>query len=195
MILTRCAVCATELGLSLGKKCGRCSTRYCGPECQVQHWNEGGHDTLQTNKKGWWRRAVQRQKKYTEAVWWRRKCAEDEGPGVLHLHAGLALKTKASCAGARAAGRRVCARVVAEQAKILLRKYGEQFGRQGEEERWNGGTVWSVQQDYHGVVVRARLGVLETSGAAGGRLGSAITQLGNGLLRQAPRGRVVRARG
>ena len=46
MILTQCAVCATELGLSLGKKCGRCSTRYCGPECQVQHWKEGGHDKL-----------------------------------------------------------------------------------------------------------------------------------------------------
>ena len=46
MILTQCAVCATELGLTLGKKCGRCSTRYCGPECQVQHWKEGGHDTL-----------------------------------------------------------------------------------------------------------------------------------------------------
>ena len=38
MILTQCAVCVTELGLSSGKKCGRCSTRYCGAECQVQHW-------------------------------------------------------------------------------------------------------------------------------------------------------------
>ena len=46
MILTQCAVCATELGLTLGKKCGRCNTRYCGPACQVQHWKEGGHDTL-----------------------------------------------------------------------------------------------------------------------------------------------------
>ena len=46
MILTQCAVCATELGLTLGKKCGRCSTRYCGPACQEQHWKEGGHDTL-----------------------------------------------------------------------------------------------------------------------------------------------------
>ena len=46
MILTQCAVCATELGLTLGKKCGRCSTRYCGPECQKQHWEEGGHDQL-----------------------------------------------------------------------------------------------------------------------------------------------------
>ena len=46
MILTQCAVCATDLGLSLGKKCGRCSTRYCGPECQKQHWEGGGHDKL-----------------------------------------------------------------------------------------------------------------------------------------------------
>ena len=46
MILTQCAVCATDLGLSLGKKCGRCSTRYCGAECQKQHWEQGGHDKL-----------------------------------------------------------------------------------------------------------------------------------------------------
>ena len=45
-MLTQCAACATDLGLTLGKKCGRCSTRYCGPECQVQHWKEGGHDEL-----------------------------------------------------------------------------------------------------------------------------------------------------
>ena len=46
MILTQCAVCATELGLTLGKKCGRCSTRYCGAECQKKHWEEGGHDKI-----------------------------------------------------------------------------------------------------------------------------------------------------
>ena len=46
MILTQCAVCATELGLTRGKKCGRCRTRYCGAACQVQHWKEGGHDQL-----------------------------------------------------------------------------------------------------------------------------------------------------
>ena len=50
MILTQCAVCATELGLTLGKKCGRCSTRYCGPECQKRHWEEGGQQqALQEN--------------------------------------------------------------------------------------------------------------------------------------------------
>ena len=46
MILTQCSFCAVDLGLTLGKKCGRCSTRYCGAACQVQHWKEGGHDQL-----------------------------------------------------------------------------------------------------------------------------------------------------
>ena len=46
ILLTQCAACAAPLGFSSGKKCGRCSTRYCGPECQEQHWKEGGHDQL-----------------------------------------------------------------------------------------------------------------------------------------------------
>ena len=79
MILTQCAVCATELGLSLGKKCGRCSTRYCGPACQVQHWNEGGHDTLcKPIKKAGGAEQYNANKKYAEAVAVAAdKCAED----------------------------------------------------------------------------------------------------------------------
>ena len=79
MILTQCAACATELGLTLGKKCGRCSTRYCGPACQVQHWKEGGHDTLcrQINKAGG-AEQYNANKKYTEAVAVAaEKCADD----------------------------------------------------------------------------------------------------------------------
>ena len=69
MILTQCAVCATELGLSSGKKCGRCSTRYCGPECQVQHWKEGGHDQLcKKVKKAGGAEQYHANKRYTEAV-------------------------------------------------------------------------------------------------------------------------------
>ena len=69
MILTQCAVCATELGLSLGKKCGRCSTRYCGPECQVQHWKDGGHDKLcRKIRKGGGAEQYNANTKYTEAV-------------------------------------------------------------------------------------------------------------------------------
>ena len=69
MILTQCAVCATDLGLTLGKKCGRCSTRYCGPECQVQHWKEGGHDQLcKKIKKAGGAEQFHANTKYAEAV-------------------------------------------------------------------------------------------------------------------------------
>merc|ERR1712091_833118 len=47
MILTQCAACAAPLGLASGKKCGRCSTRYCGPACQKQHWDGGHKDVFQ----------------------------------------------------------------------------------------------------------------------------------------------------
>ena len=69
MLLTQCAACATELGLTLGKKCGRCSTRYCGPECQRQHWEEGGHDQLcKTIKKAGGAEQYNANNKYAEAV-------------------------------------------------------------------------------------------------------------------------------
>ena len=79
MILTQCAVCATELGLSLGKKCGRCSTRYCGAECQVQHWKEGGHDKLcKPIKKAGGAEQYNANKRYAEAVAVAAEaCAED----------------------------------------------------------------------------------------------------------------------
>ena len=79
MILTQCAVCATELGLSLGKKCGRCSTRYCGPECQKKHWEEGGHDKLcKLIKKSGGAEQYNANNKYAEAVTIAAEaCAED----------------------------------------------------------------------------------------------------------------------
>ena len=79
MILTNCAACAAPLGLSLGKKCGRCSTRYCGAACQVQHWKEGGHDKLcRKIKKAGGAEQYNANQKYTEAVSVAvEKCAED----------------------------------------------------------------------------------------------------------------------
>ena len=69
MLLTQCAACATELGRTSGKKCGRCSTRYCGPECQVQHWKEGGHDQLcKPIKRAGGAEQYNANKKYGEAV-------------------------------------------------------------------------------------------------------------------------------
>ena len=68
MLLTQCAACARELGLSSGKKCGRCSTRYCGPECQVQHWEGGGHNQLCKPIKGCGAEQYNANTKYVEAV-------------------------------------------------------------------------------------------------------------------------------
>ena len=69
MILTQCAACAAPLGLALGKKCSRCSTRYCGPACQAQHWNECGHDKLcKKIKKAGGAEQYDANKKYAEAV-------------------------------------------------------------------------------------------------------------------------------
>ena len=79
MILTQCAACAAPLGLALGKKCSRCSTRYCGPACQAQHWKEGGHDKCcKQIRKGGGAEQYNANKKYAEAVAVAvEKCAED----------------------------------------------------------------------------------------------------------------------
>ena len=79
MILTQCAACAAPLGLALGKKCSRCSTRYCGPACQAQHWKEGGHGKCcKQIRKGGGAEQYNANKKYAEAVAVAvEKCAED----------------------------------------------------------------------------------------------------------------------
>ena len=67
MILTQCAVCATELGYPWARNTAA-AARYCGAECQVQHWKEGGHDTLQKIKKAGGAEQYNANKKYAEAV-------------------------------------------------------------------------------------------------------------------------------
>ena len=53
----------------MGKKCGRCSTRYCGPACQKKHWEEGGHDQLcRKIKKAGGAEQFHANTKYAEAV-------------------------------------------------------------------------------------------------------------------------------
>ena len=97
MILTKCAVCATELGLTLGKKCGRCRTRYCGPECQVQHWKEGGHDTFcKQIKRAGGAEQYYANNNYAETVAVAvEKCAEDtKGQTCYICTRALHLKTK-----------------------------------------------------------------------------------------------------
>jgi tetratricopeptide (TPR) repeat protein len=165
MILTQCAVCATELGLSLGKKCGRCSTRYCGPECQVQHWKDGGHDNLcKKIKKAGGAEQYNANTKYAEAVTTAATaCAEDtKGQTCYICTQALHWKTKeglvrmCSCRGTAGFAHVSC---LAEQAKIL-REEAEynNLGLKALNERWGRWHTCSLcEQNYHGVV-RCALG-------------------------------------
>jgi hypothetical protein len=160
MILTQCAVCATDLGLTLGKKCGRCSTRYCGPECQVQHWKEGGHDQLcKKIKKAGGAEQYNANKKYAEAVAVAvEKCADDtKGQTCYICTQALHWKTKeglvrgCACRGTAGFAHVSC---LAEQAKILYAEAEENNlgdeARQTRWQRWN--TCGLCEQEYHGVV-------------------------------------------
>ena len=157
MILTKCAVCATELGLTLGKKCGRCSTRYCGAACQVQHWKEGGHDTLcKKIKKAGGAEQYNANKKYAEAVAVAaEKCADDtKGQTCYICTQALHWKTKeglvrgCSCRGTAGFAHVSC---LAEQAKILYAEAEENnLALKGRWDRWH--TCSLCEQDYHGVV-------------------------------------------
>ena len=165
MILTQCAVCATDLGLSLGKKCGRCSTRYCGPECQVQHWKEGGHDQLcKKIKKAGGAEQYNANKKYAEAVAVAvEKCADDtKGQTCYICTQALHWKTKEGlvrgCACRGTAGF-VHVSCLVEQAKILVAEAEENnLGNKMLCEKWTRWHTCSLcEQEYHGVV-RCALG-------------------------------------
>ena len=160
MILTQCAVCATDLGLTLGKKCGRCSTRYCGPECQVQHWKEGGHDQLcKQIKKAGGAEQYNANTKYAEAVTIAAEaCAEDtKGQTCYICTQALHWKTKeglvrmCACRGTAGFAHVSC---LAEQAKILYEEAEE--NNLGWEvkltrfKRWN--TCGLCEQHHHSFV-------------------------------------------
>jgi hypothetical protein len=160
MILTQCAVCATDLGLTLGKKCGRCSTRYCGPECQVQHWKEGGHDQLcKQIKKAGGAEQYNANTKYAEAVTIAAEaCAEDtKGQTCYICTQALHWKTKeglvrmCACRGTAGFAHVSC---LAEQAKIL-REDAVANNKDSQWHRWH--TCGLCEQEYHGVV-RCALG-------------------------------------
>ena len=113
--------------LSLGKQCGRCSTRYCGPECQVQHW-KAGHESSAKIKKAGGAEQYNANNKYAEAVAVAAEaCAEDTKGQTCYIctQALHGKRRRASCAGARAAGRR------AFRACVVPGGAGEDFGRGG----------------------------------------------------------------
>ena len=193
MILTQCAVCATDLGLTLGKKCGRCSTRYCGPACQKKHWEEGGHDKLcKKIKKAGGAEQYNANTKYAEAVAVAAEaCAEDtKGQTCFICTQALHWKTKeglvrgCSCRGTAGFAHVSC---LVEQAKILVAEAEENnLGPKAWNERWVRWEKCSLcEQKYHGVVCCALgwacwkmyLGRPETDFARK----FAMTYLGNGL--------------
>ena len=190
MILTQCAVCATELGLTLGKKCGRCSTRYCGPECQKQHWERGGHDKLcKLIKKAGGAEQYNANKKYAEAVSVAAEaCAEDtKGQTCYICTQALHWKTKeglvrgCSCRGTAGFAHVSC---LAEQAKILFAE-AEEYNKPKNPAwaRWS--TCSLCEQQYHGFVYCA-LGWACWKTYLGRPEGDrnrvdAMNQLGNGL--------------
>jgi hypothetical protein len=165
MILTQCAVCATELGLSLGKKCGRCSTRYCGPECQVQHWKEGGHDNIcKKIKKAGGAEQYNANTKYTEAVAVAAEACADDTKGqtcfictqALHWKTKEGLVRGCACRGTAGFAHVSC---LAEQAKILFAEAEENnLDWKVKSARWDRWIKCSLcEQQYHGVV-RCALG-------------------------------------
>ena len=198
MLLTQCAVCAADLGLTLGKKCGRCSTRYCGPECQVQHWKEGGHDTLcKKIKKAGGAEQYNANEKYSKTVAVAvEKCADDtKGQTCFICTQALHWKTKeglvrgCSCRGTAGFAHVSC---LAEQAKLLNEEAEENglFGTERGKLRWRRWNECSLcEQDYHGVVYcalgwacwKTYLGRPRGPEADWLR-GAAMTLLGNGLF-------------
>jgi hypothetical protein len=163
MILTQCAACAAPLGLSLGKKCGRCSTRYCGPACQVQHWKEGGHDNIcKKIKKAGGAEQYNANTKYTDAVAAAaKKCAEDtKGQTCYICTQALHWKTKeglvrmCACRGTAGFAHVSC---LAEQAKILFAEAEENnLAAKVKQEKWDRWHDCSLcEQRYYGVVACA----------------------------------------
>ena len=163
MLLTQCAVCATELGLSSGKKCGRCSTRYCGPACQKQHWEGGGHDKLcRKIKKAGGAEQYHANKKYAESVTVAAEACADDTKGqtcyictqALHWKTKEGLVRGCSCRGTAGFAHVSC---LAEQAKILYSEAEENnLGLKVKNERFKRWYSCSLcEQEYHGVVLCA----------------------------------------
>jgi len=163
MLLTQCAVCATELGLTSGKKCGRCSTRYCGPECQKQHWEEGGHDQLcKKIKKARGAEQYNANKKYAEAVSVAAEACADATKGqtcyictqALHWKTKEGLVRMCACHTTEGFAHVSC---LAEQAKILHEEAEENnLSKKVFNARWaRWHTCGLCEQEYYGDVLCA----------------------------------------
>ncbi len=153
------------MGYPWARNATRCSTRYCGPDCQKQHWEAGGHDKLcKIIKKAGGAEQYNANIKYTEAVGAAAEaCAEDtKGQTCYICTQALHWKTKeglvrgCACRGTAGFAHVSC---LAEQAKILVAEAEENnLGVKVLDERLNRWHTCSLcEQGYHGVV-RCALG-------------------------------------
>ena len=155
MILTQCPVCAVALPALTAKQCSHCKTRYCGPECQKQHW-EQGHDKLcKQIRKGGGAEQYHADQKYKESVVLAvEECAEDtKGQTCYICTQALHWKTKeglvrgCACRGTAGFAHVSC---LAEQAKILYAEAKENHSDDTQWHRWHHCSL--CEQHYHGVV-------------------------------------------
>ena len=165
MILTQCPVCAAELPPLSAKQCSRCKTRYCGPACQKQHWEAGGHDKLcKKIRKGGGAeqynaiRSTQRPSRSRRRRARRTRRAR-RATSARRLSTGR--RRRASCAGAACRGTAGFAHVscLAEQAKILVAEAEENnLGVKVQNERYSRWHTCSLCEQQHHGVVRCALG-------------------------------------
>ena len=140
----------------MGKKCGRCSTRYCGGTNARCSTGKGSHDQLCEIKKAGGAEQYNANKKYAEAVAVAAdKCAEDTKGQACYMCRPSHWKTKRSLV------RECSCRGTASFARVVWPNSGENFVRGGEEnnlddnalnERWNRWHTCSLcEQGRHGV--------------------------------------------
>ena len=160
MILTQCAACAVDLPHP-AKQCSRCKTRYCGPACQAQHWQEGHDKLCKRIKKGGGAEQYNAENKYQEAATDAKlACAADTAgqtcyicmEGVERRHTkNEGLVRMCACRGTAGFAHVSC---LAEQAKILVAEAEE--NNLGDDAldarlaRWYSCSL--CEQHYHGVV-------------------------------------------
>ena len=156
MILTQCPVCAVALPALTAKQCSRCKTRYCGADCQKQHWEQGGHDKLcRKIRKGGGAEQYHADTNYTEAIVVAAEACADDTKGqtcyictqALHWKTKEGLVRMCACRGTAGFAHVSC---LAEQAKILVAEAEENHL---DDTRWHRWYKCSLcEQQYHGVV-------------------------------------------
>jgi hypothetical protein len=153
IILTSCAHCAAPLEI-MGKKCGRCFTRYCGADCQKAHWKAGHKQMCPQIRLGGGAEKYNADRKYAEAVetaFW--ACKEETKGQTCYIcmeefksvtNEGL-VNNFCACRGGSSYAHVSC---VATQARVVV---DDETSHESAESRWNRWNACRLcGQRYHG---------------------------------------------